>query len=164
MMVVEKQLSEKDLQVWEGILADHGAKTSSVLQILLDINQHYHYLPQESLEWLAGQIRMPISQVFSVATFFKVFSLTPRGRTLVHVCTGTACHVKGAQRLIERLDKELHLKPGETTADLAITLETVNCVGACASAPIARVNDETYSEMTPNKVADLIQEILKKEG
>jgi NADH-quinone oxidoreductase subunit E len=163
-MAVETQLMERDLQVWEGILADHGAKTSAVLQILLDINQHYHYLPQESLEWLAGQIRMPISQVFSVATFFKVFSLTPRGRTLIHVCTGTACHVKGAQRLIERLDKDMHLKPGETAADLAFTLETVNCVGACASAPILRVNEDTHSEMTPNKVSELIQELVKKEG
>jgi len=163
-MAVETQLLERDRQVWEGILADHGAKTSAVLQILLDINQHYHYLPQESLEWLAGQIRMPISQVFSVATFFKVFSLTPRGRTLIHVCTGTACHVKGAQRLIERLDKDMHLKPGETAADLAFTLETVNCVGACASAPILRVNEDTHSEMTPNKVSELIQELVKKEG
>jgi len=163
-MAVETPLLERDLQVWEGILADHGAKTSAVLQILLDINQHYHYLPQESLEWLAGQIRMPISQVFSVATFFKVFSLTPRGRTLIHVCTGTACHVKGAQRLIERLDKDMHLKPGETAADLAFTLETVNCVGACASAPILRVNEDTHSEMTPNKVSELIQELVKKEG
>ena len=163
-MAVEQKLSEKDLQTLSAIVADHGTKTSAVLQILLDINQHYHYLPQESLEWLAGQIRMPISQVFSVATFFKVFSLTPRGRTLVHVCTGTACHVKGAQRLIERLDKELHLKPGETAADLAFTLETVNCVGACASAPIVRVNEETHSEMTPNKVSELIQELVKKEG
>ena len=163
-MAVETQLLERDRQVWEGILADHGAKTSAVLQILLDINQHYHYLPQESLEWLAGQIRMPISQVFSVATFFKVFSLTPRGRTLIHVCTGTACHVKGAQRLIERLDKEMHLKPGETAADLAFTLETVNCVGACASAPILRVNEDTHSEMTPTKVSELIQELVKKEG
>jgi NADH:ubiquinone oxidoreductase subunit E len=163
-MAVEQKLSEKDLQTLSAIVADHGTKTSAVLQILLDINQHYHYLPQESLEWLAGQIRMPISQVFSVATFFKVFSLTPRGRTLVHVCTGTACHVKGAQRLIERLDKELHLKPGETTTDLALTLETVNCVGACASAPIVRVNEDTHSEMTPNKVSELIQELVKKEG
>jgi NADH:ubiquinone oxidoreductase subunit E len=163
-MAVEQKLSEKDLQTLSAIVADHGTKTSAVLQILLDINQHYHYLPQESLEWLAGQIRMPISQVFSVATFFKVFSLTPRGRTLVHVCTGTACHVKGAQRLIERLDKELHLKPGQTAADLAFTLETVNCVGACASAPSVRVNEETHSEMTPNKVSELIQELVKKEG
>lgn len=163
-MAVEKQLSETDLQTLTGIVAVHGAQPSSVLQILLDINQHYHYLPQESLEWVAGQVRLPINQIFSVATFFKVFSLTPRGRTLVHVCTGTACHVKGAPRLIERLEKDVHLRPGETTTDLALTLETVNCVGACASAPIVRVNEETYSEMTAGKVSDLIKEILKKEA
>ena len=94
-MLVRKTTSGTGPEVLsESIVADHGAKTSSVLQILLDINQHYHYLPQESLEWLSGQIRMPISQMFSVATFFKVFSLTPRGRTMVHVCTGTACHVQ----------------------------------------------------------------------
>jgi NADH:ubiquinone oxidoreductase subunit E len=163
-MAVEKQLSEEDLQTLTGIVAVHGAQPSSVLQILLDINQHYHYLPQESLEWVAGQVRLPINQIYSVATFFKVFSLTPRGRTLVHVCTGTACHVKGAPRLIERLEKDVHLRPGETTTDLALTLETVNCVGACASAPIVRVNEETYSEMTAGKVSALIKEILKKEA
>ena len=163
-MAVEKPLSEKDLQTLSAIVAEQGARPASVLQILLDINQHFHYLPQESLVWVAGQVKLPISQVFSVATFFKVFSLTPRGRTLVHVCTGTACHVKGAQRLIECLDKELHLKPGETTTDLAITLETVNCVGACASAPIVRVNDDTHSEMTPIKVCELIKELVKKES
>lgn len=163
-MAVETQLPEMDPQILSAIVANHGARPSSVLQILLDINQHYHYLPRESLEWVAGQVKMPISQIFSVATFFKVFSLTPRGRTLVHVCTGTACHVKGAPRLIERLEKELNLRPGETTANLALTLETVNCVGACASAPIVRVNEETFSEMTAGKVSELIKEILKKEA
>jgi NADH:ubiquinone oxidoreductase subunit E len=163
-MAVETHIPEQDLQILSAIVADHGARHSAVLQILLDINQHYHYLPQESLEWLAGQVKMPISQIFSVATFFKVFSLTPRGRTLVHVCTGTACHVKGAPRLIERLEKDWNLRPGETTADLALTLETVNCVGACASAPIVRVNEETNSEMTAGKLSELIKEILKKEA
>lgn len=163
-MAVPASPPEKDLQLLESIVAERGAHRSSVLQILLDINHHYHYLPRESLEWLAGRVDMPISQIFSVATFFKVFSLTPRGRTLVHVCTGTACHVKGTPRIIERLEKELNLKPGETTADLALTLETVNCVGACASAPIVRVNDETYSEMTAVKVSQLMKEILQKEA
>jgi NADH-quinone oxidoreductase subunit E len=159
-----RPLPEKDVQLLEAIVQERGAHPSSVLQILLDVNHHYHYLPRESLEWLAERIGLPISQVFSVATFFKVFSLTPRGRTLVHVCTGTACHVKGTPRIVERLEKELGLKPGQTTADLALTLETVNCVGACASAPIVRVNDETHSEMTASKVSQLIKEILEKEA
>ena len=163
-MSVEKQLSEKDLQTLSAIVANHGAKASSVLQILLDINQYYHYLPQESLEWLSGRIRMPISQVFSVATFFKVFSLTPRGKTIIHICTGTACHVRGAPKLLERMGKEVQLKPGQTTADLAITLETVNCVGACASAPVVRIDDTTYSDVTPSKISEIIGEIRRGEG
>jgi NADH-quinone oxidoreductase subunit E len=163
-MLAEKEIPEQDLKVWEGILADHGAKTASVLQILLDINSHYHYLPQESLEWLSGRIRMPISQVFSVATFFKVFSLTPRGKTIIHICTGTACHVRGAPKLLERMGKEVQLKPGQTTADLAITLETVNCVGACASAPVVRIDDTTYSDVTPSKISEIIGEIRRGEG
>lgn len=155
-------LPEKDLQILQSIIAERGAMPSSVLQILLDINHHYHYLPRESLEWVAGQVRMPINQIFSVATFFKVFSLQPRGRTLIHVCTGTACHVKGTPRIIERLEKEMHLKPGETTADLSLTLETVNCVGACASAPVVRVDDVTFTEMNPTKAAELVKDIMKK--
>ncbi|MBI5585907.1 MAG: NAD(P)H-dependent oxidoreductase subunit E [Deltaproteobacteria bacterium] len=162
-MLAEKPIPEQELQVWEGILADHGAKTSAVLQILLDINAHYHYLPQESLEWLAGQIHMPISQVFSVATFFKVFSLTPRGKTIIHVCTGTACHVRGAPKLLERMNKDLQLKPGQTTPDLAITLETVNCVGACASAPVVRIDDTTYSDVSPVQLAEIVGEIRRRE-
>ena len=163
-MPVTSALQEEDFRFLDSVLQERGANPSSILQILLDINNQYNYLPRESLEWLADRVDLPISQIFSVATFFKVFSLTPRGRTLVHVCTGTACHVKGTPRIIERLEKELNLKPGETTADLALTLETVNCVGACASAPIVRVNDETYSEMTASKVSQLIQEILQKEA
>lgn len=163
-MSVTGALQEEDLSLLNSIVQERGARPASILQILLDINHHYHYLPRETLEWLADQVRMPISQIFSVATFFKVFSLTPRGRTLVHVCTGTACHVKGAPRLIERLEKELNLRPGETTADLALTLETVNCVGACASAPIVRVNEDTYSEMTASKASAMIKELLKKEA
>ena len=90
-----QRASRTDFQLLEFHRPGTGSPSLPVLQILLDINHHYHYLPRESLEWVAGQVRMPISQIFSVATFFKVFSLTPRGRTLVHVCTGTACHVKG---------------------------------------------------------------------
>ena len=163
-MLASNHLQDQDLKLLESIVADRGTQPSSVLQILLDINHHYHYLPRESLEWVSRQVRMPINQIFSVATFFKVFSLKPRGRTLVHVCTGTACHVKGTPRILDRLEKELNLKPGETTADLAITLETVNCVGACASAPVVRVDEATYSEMTPSKAADLVKELLKKES
>ena len=161
-MAVSASLPEKDLQLLQSIVQERGAHRSSVLQILLDINHHYHYLPRESLEWLADRVKMPISQVFSVATFFKIFSLNPRGRRIVHVCTGTACHVKGTPKLLERVEKEFRLQPGQTTAGLELTLETVNCVGACASAPVVRIGEDTYSEVSPQKISELINDIVKK--
>jgi NADH:ubiquinone oxidoreductase subunit E len=153
---------EFKLQDVDAIIDQWGPKPAYLLQIMLDINHRYHYLPKESLNRVAERLVMPINQVYSVATFFKVFSLKPRGRTIMHVCTGTACHVKGTSRLLDRLEQDLHLKPGDTTEDLAITLETVNCVGACASAPVVVVDGATYAEVTPNKVSKLAKELRAK--
>jgi NADH:ubiquinone oxidoreductase subunit E len=154
---------EFKLQDVDAIIDHWGPRPASLLQIMLDINHRYHYLPKESLNRVAERLIMPINQVYSVATFFKVFSLKPRGRVIMHVCTGTACHVKGTSRLLDRLEQDLHLKPGDTTEDLAITLETVNCVGACASAPVVVVDGATYAEVTPNKVSKLAKEMRAKE-
>lgn len=144
-------------------IIDHwGPKPASLLQIMLDINHRYHYLPHESVGRVSERLKMPVSQVYSVANFFKVFSLTPRGRSIMHVCTGTACHVKGTPKLLDRLKQELGLSPGDTTADLALTLETVNCVGACASAPVVVIDAETYAEVTPNRISQLAREIIEK--
>ncbi|MGQ9750991.1 NADH-quinone oxidoreductase subunit NuoE family protein [Desulfosoma sp.] len=153
---------EQMLQDADAVIDQWGAKPESLLQIMLDVNHKFNYLPKESLLKISERLRMPVNQVYSVANFFKVFSLTPRGRTMVHVCTGTACHVKGAPKLLDRIRQDLGLEPGQTTEDLALTLETVNCVGACASAPVVVVRGETYSEMTPNKMASLIKEIKAK--
>ncbi len=153
---------EQILQDVDAVIDQWGAKPESLLQIMLDVNHKFNYLPKESLLRISERLRMPISQVYSVANFFKVFSLTPRGRTMVQVCTGTACHVKGTPKLLDRMRQDLGLEPGQTTEDLALTLETVNCVGACASAPVVVVSGETYSEMTPNKMAALIKEIKAK--
>lgn len=153
---------EQILQDVDAVIDQWGAKPESLLQIMLDVNHKFNYLPKESLLRISERLRMPISQIYSVANFFKVFSLTPRGRTMVHVCTGTACHVKGAPKLLDRMRQDLGLEPGQTTEDLALTLETVNCVGACASAPVVVVSGETYSEVTPNKMAALVKEIKAK--
>ncbi|MEJ5348091.1 MAG: NAD(P)H-dependent oxidoreductase subunit E [Desulfosoma sp.] len=153
---------EQLLQDVDAVIDQWGAKPESLLQIMLDVNHKFNYLPKESLLRISERLRMPINQIYSVANFFKVFSLTPRGRTMVQVCTGTACHVKGAPKLIDRVRQDLGLEPGQTTEDLALTLETVNCVGACASAPVVVVNGETHSEITPNKMASLIKEIKAK--
>jgi NADH-quinone oxidoreductase subunit E len=129
---------------------------------MLDINHKYHYLPKESVDRVAERLHMPVGHVYSVATFFKVFSLKPRGRFIMHVCTGTACHVKGTPKLLDRLAQDLNLRPGETTEDLALTLETVNCVGACASAPVVVVDGNTYAELTPSAVSKLAKEYRDK--
>jgi len=146
----------------EGIINHWGPKPASLLQIMLDINHKYHYLPRESLDVVSRRLGMPISQVYGVANFFKVFSLTPRGRSIMHVCTGTACHVKGTPKLLDRLKQDLGLNPGDTTEDLALTLETVNCVGACASAPVVVIDGDTYAEVTPNRISKLAKEAIEK--
>jgi NADH-quinone oxidoreductase subunit E len=155
---------EFNLQDVDAIIDHWGPKPASLLQIMLDINHQYHYLPKESIQRVAQRLSMPVSQVYSVASFFKVFSLKPRGRVIMHVCTGTACHVKGGPRIIERLEQELNLKAGETSEDLFITLETVNCVGACAAAPVVVVGEATHSEMTPSKTSALVKQLKEEEG
>ncbi|NTW34523.1 MAG: NAD(P)H-dependent oxidoreductase subunit E [Syntrophobacteraceae bacterium] len=146
----------------DGIINHWGPKPASLLQIMLDINHKYHYLPRESLDVVSVRLGMPISQVYGVANFFKVFSLTPRGRSIMHVCTGTACHVKGTPKLLDRLKQDLGLNPGDTTEDMALTLETVNCVGACASAPVVVIDGDTFAEVTPNRIGKLAKEALEK--
>ncbi len=150
---------EHNLQEIDAIIDQWGPKPASLLQIMLDVNHKYHYLPQESIYRISERLEMPVAHVFSVATFFKVFSLTPRGRSIMHVCTGTACHVKGAPKILDRLKQNLNLGPGETTEDMALTLETVNCVGACASAPVVVLDAATHAEMTPNKVSELVKNL-----
>ena len=153
-----------NIQEVDAIIEQWGAKPDSLLQIMLDINHRYHYLPKESVKRVAERLEMPLNQLFSVATFFKVFSLVPRGRTIVHICHGTACHVKGAPKLLDRFEKDLKLRPGETTADLALTLETVNCVGACSAAPVVLVDGVTHTEMSANKISKLAKELKAQEG
>jgi NADH:ubiquinone oxidoreductase subunit E len=153
---------EYSLQDVDTIIDQWGPIPSSLLQIMLDINHRYHYLPKDSVLRVSERLKMPISQVYGVANFFKVFSLTPRGRVIMHVCTGTACHVKGTPKLLDRLKQDIGLSPGETTADLAITLETVNCVGACASAPVVVIDGATLAGMTPNRISKLAKEYRDK--
>ncbi|HOV86980.1 MAG TPA: NAD(P)H-dependent oxidoreductase subunit E [Syntrophobacteraceae bacterium] len=152
---------ELNLTDVDAIIDHWGPKPDSLLQIMLDINHRFRFLPRESMERVAERLRMPVSQVFGVANFFKVFRLKPQGRVLVHVCTGTACHVKGTPRLLDRIQQDLHLRPGDTTEDLSLTLETVNCVGACASAPVVVVDGVTYGQATPTEISQLAKKLME---
>jgi len=147
-----KQIEEKV----ESILGNYQRDKGWLVSILQDVQAEYNYLPREAVMQISQGLDVPLSQVYSVATFFKAFSLKPRGRHLINVCLGTACHVRGAVRILEGIERELGINSGETTEDLKYTLETVNCVGACALGPIVIVDDEYSSQMRADKVNSLL--------
>ncbi len=139
------------------ILDSYRHDAGLLVSILQDIQAEYNYLPKEALMQVSQGLGVALSQVYSVATFFKAFSLTPRGRHLINVCLGTACHVRGAVRILENIERELGIKPGGTTEDLIFTLETVNCVGACALGPIVIIDGEYSGQMKTSKVEPLLE-------
>ena len=128
-----------------------------LVSVLQDIQAEYNYLPKETLVQVSQGLDVPLTQVYSVASFFKAFSLKPRGRHLINVCLGTACHVRGAVRVLEEIERKLGIKSGETTEDSRYTLETVNCVGACALGPIVVIDGEYSGQMKSSKVKPLLE-------
>ena len=149
---MEKELKNKVDQV----LQKHQQDKALLVDILQDIQAEIGYLPKEALEETSRGLEIPLSRVYSVATFFKAFSLKPRGRHLISVCMGTACHVRGAGKVLESLEEVLGVKRGETTSDLKFTLETVNCVGACALGPMVIIGEDYHGEMTPEAVESML--------
>jgi NADH:ubiquinone oxidoreductase subunit E len=145
----------------DAILIEHGHRKERIIQILNGIQGIYNYLPRNVLEYVSQRLRMPLSGIYSIATFYSAFSLKPRGEHLVTVCMGTACHVRGAPAVLSRLEDRLRIKTGGTTEDNQFTLKTVNCLGACALAPIVVVDDEYHGQTTVNKVDRLLKEYEK---
>jgi NADH-quinone oxidoreductase subunit E len=141
----------------EKILKKYEYQKSSLLAILQDVQARENFLPRKTLEEVSQRLQVPLSQIYSLATFYRAFSLTPRGHHLVTVCTGTACHVKGAATILNTLERELAVKPGETTSDKKYTLETVNCLGSCALAPLVVVDGHYHGRMLGNKVLALLK-------
>jgi len=127
-----------------------------LVSILQDIQAEYHYLPKDILVEVSQILSIPLNQVYSVATFFRAFSLKPRGRHLINVCLGTACHVRGAAKVLERMELELGIRRSETTKDSKFTLETVNCVGCCALGPMVILDDQYFGQMKSDKVSSLL--------
>jgi NADH-quinone oxidoreductase subunit E len=141
----------------KSILDSHRRDRGMLVGILQDIQAEYNYLPKEALVAVSQGLDIPLTQVYSVASFFKAFSLKPRGRHLINVCLGTACHVRGAVRILDEIERKLGIKAGETTKDLKYTLETVNCVGACALGPIVIIDGEYSGQMKTDKVKPLLE-------
>ncbi len=131
------------------------------MPLLQDVMEEYGYLPGVTLKRIAQKLAIPLSRVYGLATFYKSFSLTPRGRHLISVCLGTACHVRGAPRIVEKLERDLRIKAGETTKDLKFTLETVNCLGACALGPLIVIDGKYYGRMNSAKMDKVLKESFK---
>ena len=147
-----------DLKKVDEIIDKYNAEKSSLIGIFQDIQAEWRYLPREAIVRVVERLGIPVTQAYMVATFYKSFSLVPRGEHEIHVCLGTACHLRGGQRLVENFERTLNVKAGETTADMKFTLETVNCLGACALAPLVRVDQKNYGKMSGDRIAKIIKE------
>jgi len=136
----------------------HPRSPESLIMILQEIQREYRYLPCEALMQTADALGVPLSRVFSAATFYNVFSLNPKGEQVIRVCVGTACHIRGAQLIQDQLENLLHIKAGETSKDMKYTLEVVACVGACAMAPVVTVNEKYHGSVNPSRVKKLLKD------
>ena len=141
----------------DDILDNYPHVTGNLIAILHEIQSHYNYLPEDALRYLASATGVPATRLYSIATFYHFFSLTPKGKHQVRVCLGTACHVKGGQRILEEMQRKLGIKEGETTPDMHFTLEAVRCIGACSLAPVVVVDNDTYGSVTSKKTLTLLK-------
>jgi NADH-quinone oxidoreductase subunit E len=158
-------MGTSDFSVVDRTIAELGAEPGSIIGVLQAAQEHYRYLPREMFFYVARKLGVSVSRVYSVATFYENFSLEPKGKYLIKVCDGTACHVRKSQPVLERLRKELELTAKrKSTDDLLFTVETVSCLGACGLAPVLTVNDKVYPSITPDKAAALLEELKGTEA
>ena len=146
-----------DIARVDEIVDQHQADASALIQILLDIQAENHWLPKTALERVGERLQVPFTRIQHIATFYKAFSLVPKGRNKVHVCMGTACHVRGAQRVLDTVQGATGVGPGETDLDLNFSVETVNCLGCCALGPVVEINGKTHGKMTTAATADVLK-------
>ncbi len=147
---------------FEAILARYESRPANLIPVLQEIQDEFNYLPKDELKVVADRLQVPLTQVYSVATFFKMFSLEPKGRHQVRVCLGTACHLRGGQRLVETVARRLGVEVGHATEDLNFSLETVGCLGSCAQAPLMMVDDKYFGRMAVDKVPKILK-LYKKQ-
>jgi NADH-quinone oxidoreductase subunit E len=144
------------------IIERHRGHNSPLMYILQDLQKEFNYLPKEALQQVSKTLEIPMSRIYALASFFHAFSLEPRGKHVCSVCMGTACHVRGAQRILDNLELELGVKAGHTSKDMKFTVETVNCVGACAIGPVLIVNEEYHGNMTTPKLSKVLKTLREE--
>ena len=141
----------------ERIIDNHHGDASALIQIMLDIQNELHWLPAEALQLVSEKLQVPMSRIQHTATFYKAFSLVPKGRHEISICMGTACHVRGAPRVLDVIQNITGIQPGETDPDMKFSLDTVNCLGCCALGPVMEIDEEHLGKLVPNMAADLLK-------
>jgi NADH:ubiquinone oxidoreductase subunit E len=150
------EISVQDMEIIDNIIKDFEDSEKSLVPILQRANNTYNYLPEPVLRYIAEKLNIPLGMVCRIATFYNAFSLEPRGKHIITICLGTACHVKGAERIAATFESELGIKRGSTTKDMIFTLDAVRCIGCCGLAPVLKVGEEIHGQMTKNKVPELL--------
>ena len=158
-------LQNEEIKNINTVLDNAEGQRGVLIAVLQKVQEKVGYLPEDAMKMIAERFSLSLSNVYGVASFYKHFHFKPRGKNVVKVCMGTACHVRGAKAVLNEMESKLGIKEGETTPDLAVTLETVGCVGCCALAPVATVNDqELYGELTPKMVDDIVAMARSEHG
>jgi NADH:ubiquinone oxidoreductase subunit E len=151
-----------DFKAVDLVIDKHQEKRTALISILHEIQDRYNHLPEKALRKVASRLQMDLSDIYGVATFYKSFSLIPRGKHSVTLCLGTACHVRGGPKILREVKKLLNIKPGQTTEDRKFSLNVVNCLGVCAIGPVMFVDGKFYGEMNPVKAKRIIEKLNKK--
>jgi NADH-quinone oxidoreductase subunit E len=142
---------------------DFGNSRENLIMMMQAIQNRYRYLPRTALKYLSETANVPLTKIYEIATFYSSFCLTPKGKHIVCVCTGTACHLKGSDKLVDHIKSQKGIKPGQTTSDMKMTLETVNCLGACAVAPVIVIDEKYYPETTLSNVINFLDQLNAEE-
>ena len=161
MNVAELDVDEKIGNV-KDVLSEAQKKRGVLIHAFQSIQKEHNYLPEDVLTSLSKKLNIPLSEVYSTASFYKHFYFKPRGRNVVCVCVGTACHVRGAKKVLDKIEESFGIQEGETAADMSVTLETVGCVGCCGLAPVVTVNEEVVGDLNPKRVDEIIRMVEEK--
>ena len=145
-----------DVSQVDALLEPYLGKKGTVIPVLQKVQEHYGYLPRPAMERVARLMKIPLSRLYGVATFYAQFKMAPRGRYIIRVCKGTACHIQGSPKVAARVEEVLGIGVGETTPDLKFTLEEVACIGACALAPVMMINDNPHGRLTPDRIKEIL--------
>jgi len=151
-------MTPQDTHLIDQILTRYRAAPERLIALLQDIQTQYGYLPEEVLRYVAGQLKISTARIYAVASFYSGFSFTPHGRYRIEICHGTACHVRGSTTVTERIREVLHLEPGQTSSDGSFSIHTVRCLGCCALAPVVKVNNTVYANVSRQQVTSILEQ------